>query len=240
MKAAADYVRVYQTVVDDPKFAGIYDDDHHFSTWVRLLMAADAIWPASCPIPFGTRKASLTALVDAGIVDLGTGNRFRIRGLDKEREERSKSARNAAAMRWHSDRNADPMPSRAEQSKAEPSRAVAPMPTPEYDDDRPDLEAYLLLTRKAPTPRQRALLDGLLDRHDLTGPAWAADIMMRNPTDPIGAVIEADKAWRAERIAAAQAAEVPKPTPRRRPGLPQTTREILAEMQRLDAERGAA
>lgn len=225
-----EYVRVYQSVVDDEKFVTIYDDDHHFATWVRLLMAADAMWPASCPIPANARKASLRALCEAGIVDV-QGSRFRIRGLDKEREQRSESARNAAALRWHTERiptpNADPMPSRAEPSKAEPSRAE--QPREDRDDGRADLEAFLLLTRRTPTPRQRKLLDGLLDRHDLTGPKWAADIMMRHPDDPIGAVIAADREWRAERIAEAQAAEKPKPVPRRKPGLPVAARELLAE-----------
>ena len=103
-------------------------------------------------------------------------------------------------------------------------------------DGRADLEAFLVITRRAPTPKQRRLLDEMLDRHDLTGPAWAADIMYHHPDDPIGAVIEADKAWRAERIAEAQAAEKPKPIPRRSRGLPQTTREIMAEMAILQRE----
>jgi hypothetical protein len=87
----------------------------------------------------------------------------------------------------------------------------------DWDDGRVDLDALLLLRRRAPTPRQRQLLDGVLDRHDLTGPQWAADIMMRHPDDPIGAVLDADREYRAERIAAAQAAEKPKPRPNRPP-----------------------
>jgi hypothetical protein len=104
------------------------------------------------------------------------------------------------------------------------------------DDGRADLEAFLLLRRRAPTPKQRRLLDEIMDRRDLTGPEWAADVMLRHPDDPIGAVIEADKAWRATRIAEAQAAEAPKTQPRRPRGLPQTTREIMAEMELLRGE----
>jgi len=103
-------------------------------------------------------------------------------------------------------------------------------------DGRADLEAFVVLKRRAPSPKQRRLLDEVLDRHDLTGPAWAADVMFRHPDDPIGGVIEADKEWRAERIAAAQAAEKPKPQPKRPRGLPQTTREIMAEMAALQRE----
>lgn len=108
--------------------------------------------------------------------------------------------------------------------------------TRESFDGRDDLEAFLVLRRRAPTPKQRRLLDEVLDRHDLTGPAWAADVMYKHPDDPIGAVLEADKAYRAERIAEAQAAEAPKPIPRRPRGLPQTTREIMAEMALLRGE----
>jgi hypothetical protein len=145
-RTTPEYVRVYLSIVDDPKFEGIFDDDHHLAAWLRLLMAADATWPASCPIPFGTRKASLTALVQAGIVDLGTGHRFRIRGLDKERALRTESARNAAAVRWHSDRtaarNAEPM--LATQSRAEPSRAEPSAPDPWAD---PEHDALVWLGR---------------------------------------------------------------------------------------------
>jgi hypothetical protein len=79
--------------VDDPKFASIYDDDRHLATWLRLLIAADATWPASPHIPGNVRKASVAALVDAGLVDLGTGYRFRIHGLDAERGRRRDAAR---------------------------------------------------------------------------------------------------------------------------------------------------
>jgi hypothetical protein len=99
MTTTPEYVRVYQSVVDDPKFVGVYDDDHHFATWVRFLMAADALWPASCPIPASARKASIAALVAAGIIDV-QGTRFRVHGLDAERERRQTRARASASARY--------------------------------------------------------------------------------------------------------------------------------------------
>jgi 5-methylcytosine-specific restriction endonuclease McrA len=144
------------------------------------------------------------------------------------------SGKSGHPLRAHTDddaRASEPEDARAildETSKDETSKAK-PSAHENYDG-RDDLEAFLLITRRAPTPKQRRLLDEVMDRHDLTGPAWAADLMLKHPNDPIGAVIEADKAWRAERIAAAQAQEAPKPKPRRPRGLPQTTREIMAEM----------
>ena len=164
MKAAADYVRVYQTVVDDPKFAGIYDDDHHFSTWVRLLMAADAIWPASCPIPFGTRKASLTALVDAGIVDLMPDDFYRIRGLDAERGRRSAAATRPPTGTQLGPKR-DPDGNTAETSQDKPSTRQAETP-------RDPADIYWQLIGKYPTDKVLSWVD------DLTG-KYGADATIR-------------------------------------------------------------
>lgn len=220
------YSRVYWSVNDDPKFDGIRGDSARFGTWVRLLMVADAVWPSSPTLPRWVRKGHLDALIAAGIVDVLPEDRFRIRGMDAERSARSNAASNAAASRWR-------MPRQDETSKDETRRDEV---THEVDDKRADLEAFVVLTRRAPTPKQRRLLDEMLDRHDLTGPAWAADIMYRHPDDPIGAVIDADKTWRDAKIAEARAHEKPTPKPRRPKGLPQTTREIMAEMAMLNRE----
>jgi hypothetical protein len=98
------YSRIYHSIVDDPKFATIYGDDRKLATWLRLLICADQTYPASAPIPAGTNRSALAALVDVGLVDLGTASRYRIHGLASEREMRSESARNAAAVRWQSAR----------------------------------------------------------------------------------------------------------------------------------------
>ena len=239
MSERAPYSRVYWSVMDDPKFDGIYEDDAAFALWMRLLMNADALWPAPAPLHRTAKARPLAKLVEAGIVDLLPRDRYRIHGLDSERGRR----RDAALRLPKPDpvapqlgTNRVPLASHAraidETRRETPSQAN----THANDDGRDDLEAFLVITRRAPTPKQRRLLDEVLDRHDLTGPAWSADIMFRHPDDPIGAVIEADKAYRAERIAAAQASEKPTPTPRRPRGLPQTTRDIMAEMAMLAKE----
>ena len=126
------YVRIYWSIIDDPKFVDVYDNDAALATWLRLLISADASWPASASIPAAARRVPLALLVGAGLVDLMQGGRYRIHGLDSERNARSASGRNAAAMRWHREgnapamrphsegiptRNADLMPSRAEPSR---------------------------------------------------------------------------------------------------------------------------
>jgi uncharacterized protein YbdZ (MbtH family) len=129
MSERAPYSRVYWAVVDDPKFATIYGDDHHLATWLRLLMAADALWPASCSLPANARKASVKALSDAGLIDILPFG-FRVRGLDAERGRRREAARSGTGR--HPDgtppvpsgvQDAGPKPSYTETHRAEPSRA---------------------------------------------------------------------------------------------------------------------
>jgi hypothetical protein len=93
MSERAPYSRVYWSIVDDPKLAAIYDSNDHLATWLRLLMLADGQWPASSPVPATARRASVAALVDAGLVDIIPGGRFRIHGLDAERGRRRDAAR---------------------------------------------------------------------------------------------------------------------------------------------------
>lgn len=88
----APYSRVYWAIVDDPKFASIFDDNHHVATWLRLLLIADQAWPASASVPATARKSSIAALVTAGIVDPQSGGRYRVHGLDAERTRRSRTS----------------------------------------------------------------------------------------------------------------------------------------------------
>jgi len=120
----SEYCRVYYDVIDDPKFKDIYPDKVALGWWLTLLLIADAMWPASAPLPYGIDEGILARLVTRQIVVVD-GPMFRIKGLDSERKKRSKAAASAANMRWHSERNATAsgrdMPSRAEPSRAEQS-----------------------------------------------------------------------------------------------------------------------
>jgi len=87
---------------------------------------------------------------------------------------------------------------------------------PAREDGRPDLEAFLAVRYRIPTPAQRTLMDAYCDVFDLTGPQRAADLIYRHPDDPIGALKADLAAFRAERISEAKAAEAkPRPAPRR-------------------------
>lgn len=214
------YVRIYAGVVDDERFVGIYDDDHHWATYTRLLMLADAAWPASAPLPRSARRASVAALSAAGIIELGTADRFRIHGLDPERQRRADHARSAAENRWSNapgnaassaPGNAQSMlakQSRTEQSKDEQSMVLA---ASSDDGGRPDIEAFLGTRFRLPTPAQRTFMDTFCQVFDQTGPERAARLIWSHPDDPIGALKEDLAAFREERRTEAIKADVPKP-----------------------------
>ncbi len=103
------YSRVYWSVMDDEKFDGIRENVRHLGSWTILLIVADMAYPASAILPAVVPKASVTALAGCGLIDLSSGGRYRVHGLASERDMRSQSGRNAAEVRWHSERNADPM-----------------------------------------------------------------------------------------------------------------------------------
>lgn len=90
MSGRAPYSRVYWEIVDDPKFAYVYDDDRALACWLRLLMIADQAHPASAHLPHFADKRAVQKLVEVGLVDVQGGGRYRIRGLDAERERRSR------------------------------------------------------------------------------------------------------------------------------------------------------
>lgn len=116
MSDRAPYCRVYYSIVDDPKFANVYDDDRALAAWLRLLIVADMAWPQSAHMPSTTNRKAVAILVGAGLVDIQSGGRYRIHGLDAERNRRADSARAGSSSRWganamqtHSERNANGM-----------------------------------------------------------------------------------------------------------------------------------
>jgi hypothetical protein len=121
--ASGPYSRIYHSIVDDPMFERVYDRPV-LATWLRMLMAADAMWPNSAPI--GRRTPDVRLLIAVGLVIEKPGNRYSMRGLNAERERRSDAGRNAAAVRWQSVRNAEVMPRRDETRQEEKSNGQSP------------------------------------------------------------------------------------------------------------------
>lgn len=205
------YARLYLELVDDEKFVGIYEDDHHFAAYCRLLMIAEGAWPASAHLPVTVRRQSVKALLDSGLVDEAGAGRYRIHGLDKERTHRQERARasalsrnrSATALRPLSDRPAN----RDETSKDEQ----------EPSNDEPWLVAWWQIgRRRMPTEGQMKYVNAGLKAWDVTGPERIARLFLESPDDPIGALKADLDAWREQRAAEARKAEAEAAKPKRR------------------------
>ena len=103
------YARIYYRVMDDPKFDGIRDDVRLFGSWALMLVVAEMAYPSPAFVPPQVPRSCVAKLSEAGLIDLLPGHRYHVHGLATEREKRAQPGRNAAAMRWHSARNAEPM-----------------------------------------------------------------------------------------------------------------------------------
>jgi hypothetical protein len=181
MPVGGAYIRVYYSVLDDPKFETIYEDDHHLATWLRLLMTADQVWPADAPLPASARPASVKALVSAGLVDALPRAYYRIHGLNAERIRRSDAARKAAEARWHNAGNAD---ASAAQSGNDASHTPAES---EVRDPSPRSEGGSADASRPPTRRQ--LVMAWLTEHGYGEPSgWA-----HKPFGEMVRVIEPDE-----------------------------------------------
>jgi len=177
MSERAPYSRVYWSIIDDEKFEKVYDDDRHLACWLRLLIAADQAWPASAHIPATARRSSVNALVEAGIVDLTTGGRYRIHGLDKERGERKRMAttRGPNGDRTVPGRgpNGFTVSDLAEPSQAEPSLA---------EPSRDPADIYWQLTGKYPHGKSLEWIDGLTTQYG--SERTIAALTVAQSTDP--------------------------------------------------------
>lgn len=196
MTAQADpYVRVYTSIISDPKFEGVYGDDKALATWLRLLLIADSMYPAPGHLPLRVDMKAVEKLAKAGLIDLLPGDLYRFHGLEKERGRRSDAARQSANRRWkgsaerdlpyvedpaayatamrpHSDRNATAMRPHADVEcesdalRSAPLHSAPSSSAPTQDDD--PLDAWYRLTASWPSPRIAPWLERLANDH---GPA---------------------------------------------------------------------
>jgi hypothetical protein len=144
MAGAADpYIRIYFRVRDDSRFEHAYSCDPCWAAYTRLLMDAEAAYPAPASLPRSLKAHAKKMLIEAGIIEFGPHDTFVVHGLTAERDIRSLQAADAAQRRWdkeygriapedatalltHSDRIADPLltdQSKEEQNKSEQIRA---------------------------------------------------------------------------------------------------------------------
>jgi hypothetical protein len=100
--AEGSFVRVYHEDLIK-NYEPIWDDDRALATWLRLLVLADKLWPSPAELPRRLSRASLDKLVKAKLVTLQPNGRFRIRGLDAQRQRQVDAAKKGAAARWSKD-----------------------------------------------------------------------------------------------------------------------------------------
>ena len=148
----------------------------------------------------------LPFLISEGdVVELPDGRAY-IDGWDEWQEGDWTVAERMARLRDKGRNNVSPEPSPTAYSVSTSiSGANAPSPRArEIPDGRHDLEAFLVVKRRPPSVAQRKVLD-MAGEH--LGFSRLAELILGKPDDPIGAVIEADKAWVIERTAFAKAQE---------------------------------
>ena len=125
------FVKVYRGILRDPKFVEVRSDRACLGTWLLLLLEADAFWPDPASLPRWAEQDHIDLLERVGLVIVEADDRYRIKGLDAERNAQRTKASHAAQSRWHSaEHGASNAPSDA------PS--IAPvMPTrPDVDTDQ--------------------------------------------------------------------------------------------------------
>ena len=164
MSERPPYSRIYWSVLDDPKFDAVRDDMRNFGAWALLLVLADMAWPAPAFLPPTVSRRSITVLEQAGLIDKLAGWRYRIHGLDKEREQRSNHAASAAAARWSNapsnapsspPSNAETMPRQAETRRDETSTDTA------RASESDPVVVYATLTNGWPSPKAVDWIDSL-------------------------------------------------------------------------------
>ena len=215
------FARVYYVDLQRD-YPSVWDDDEALATWLRLLSHADALWPISPYVPHGTNPTALARLRRKGLVSLRNG-RYNVKGYEVERSARSDHAKVAASTRWAQPEQSSEQSSEQSTSNATrdgtgtgigsnatlpPSEGVSLLPARE--DDRPDIEAFILAKHRIPTPAQRKLMDDYLRVFDATGPTRSAKLILSHPDNPIGALKDDLAAFRKERQEDISTQEAPK------------------------------
>jgi hypothetical protein len=85
------YSRLYWRFREE--FPEVYADKPLFGWWASLLMIAEGAHPSAAELPRRIKPSVLDALVKAELLEILPGDRFRIRGVTKERERRAEAAR---------------------------------------------------------------------------------------------------------------------------------------------------
>lgn len=256
------YVRVYSSIIDDPRFERVYPDDRALATWLRLLIEADAMYPAPAPLP--RRAGALRLLVEVGIVELVGSDHYRIHGLVSERSGRYAGGRGRSRFPSdhqsesesisiptrngpYSDSEYQPEPSRVPRARparapAAPLRSAPLLSAPLHSSDVPAdaLDDYYRLTLRYPTGRTKEWLTELANEfgHPETGRALAGE--WRASNDPKSILSRCEARLRSEAHHAERERAKPKPrlivTPEEAVRLEEARLAIIADLTTVTEE----
>jgi hypothetical protein len=154
----APYSRVYWEIADDPKFATVFDSDSNLAAWLRLLLIADQAYPASGNLPTNCKRAAFRALEEAGLITL-TGSRFRISGLEAERERRSRSG----------PRGPQQVPNRSPVGNTDKTRQDEDKTSRDATDARDPADIYWQLTGRYPKGGGLTWVDNMTEKYGAEG-----------------------------------------------------------------------
>jgi hypothetical protein len=118
----AAYVQLPHRIAEDPKYAGIYVDDHRLAAFVRLLWAADRSFPAHPSLPRAVDQATVDALAAVGLIALEVNDGYSVPDVDALRSRLAEAARLAGLASGESRR--DP----TEGERSVPDLGNAPFP----------------------------------------------------------------------------------------------------------------
>jgi hypothetical protein len=164
----APYSRVYWSINEDEKFDGIRDEPKLVGAWLLMLIAADQAYPSPAYLLPQVTRASVARLAEAGIIDILDGHRFRVRGLQAEREMRKALATTRG-----------PSGDRPVTVRSQPAATPVPKRDPNVDLDktrrdetsqgqaeaRDPADIYWQLTGRFPTEKALAWVDSLAEQY---------------------------------------------------------------------------
>jgi hypothetical protein len=230
MSERQPYSRLYWSVFDDERFATIRGDMRHFGAWSCMLLVADMAYPASAFVPPVVSRASLAALVDAGLIEPQLGGLFRVHGLQAERERRADAARRGGSR----DQDGTQTGGERVSSLAKPRRDEPSQANGEAADA---LDDYYRLTLRYPSGRTKDWLDELANEfgHRETGQALGAEYGASKEVKTILSRTEArlrSEAHHAERERLKPKPRKPEETPAEKAEYEAQKRALIIEMMR--------
>jgi hypothetical protein len=165
MSERRPYSRVYWSILDDPKFDGIRAKPALLGSWTLLLVLADMAYPSPSFVPPTVTPKALAALANAGVVDCLSGGRYRLHGLQAERERRAAAATRDPKRFPTAPQEGPNWEAGGSQAEAEPSTSKDEHEPTRAREDADPADAYWSLTGTYPTGPSLKWIDDLAEHY---------------------------------------------------------------------------